>query len=477
MDMENKVRQIRELVEAKREKFARVSDEVWAVPELYFHETKSAAILIKALKEEGFEVQEGVDGIPTAFIGTWGSGKPVIGILGEFDALPSLSQEAGCWEHKEIVKGGPGHGCGHNALGAGAMAAAVAAKDYMEKNGLSGTIRYYGCPAEEAGWGKMFLARDGYFDDLDACYTWHPGVGNMVQGTSSLANMCAFFTFKGRTSHAAASPHLGRSALDACELMNVGCNYLREHILPDERIHYAYTDVGGSAPNVVQDHACVFYYVRSPRLYQVLDLYERVKDVARGAALMTGTQLEIVLNDGLCDYVPNDTLSKLLYESFCEAGGPKFSEEEKALAAEFAKTFDPAAVADKARTLAAHFGPEVAEKYKDQILVEDIFPYHASDMISSGSTDVGDVSYCAPTAQMNVSTWALCTTGHTWQVTAQSGSNIGRTGTVKAAEVLALASIKAMQNPELLEKAKEEWKKTTGGKYVCPVTDDVQPAL
>ena len=217
--------------------------------------------------------------------------------------------------------------------------------------------------------------------------------------------------------------------------------------------------------------------MRSPRLYQVLDLYERVKDVARGAALMTGTQLEIVLNDGLCDYVPNNTLSKLLYESFCEAGGPKFSEEEKALAAEFAKTFDPAAVADKARTLAAHFGPEVAEKYKDQILVEDIFPYHASDMISSGSTDVGDVSYCAPTAQMNVSTWALCTTGHTWQVTAQSGSDIGRTGTVKASEVLALASIKAMQNPELLGKAKEEWKKTTGGKYVCPVTDDVQPAL
>ena len=301
MDMENKVRQIRELVEAKREKFARVSDEVWAVPELYFHETKSAAILIKALKEEGFEVQEGVDGIPTAFIGTWGSGKPVIGILGEFDALPSLSQEAGCWEHKEIVKGGPGHGCGHNALGAGAMAAAVAAKDYMEKNGLSGTIRYYGCPAEEAGWGKMFLARDGYFDDLDACYTWHPGVGNMVQGTSSLANMCAFFTFKGRTSHAAASPHLGRSALDACELMNVGVNYLREHVIPEARIHYAYQDVGGAAPNVVQDHAQLKYFIRAPKITQVKEIGERVKDIARGAALMTGTEVDIYFSAGMCD--------------------------------------------------------------------------------------------------------------------------------------------------------------------------------
>ena len=474
MEMEN---EIKKLVDAKKEAFLHAGDLVWEYAEIGFKEFQSAKALTDVLKAEGFAVEEGVAGIPTAFVASWGEGKPIIGLLGEYDALPALKHAAGDpVESSEIVSEN-GHGCGHNLLGAGALGAAVAVKDYMQAHGLKGTIRYYGCPGEEFGSGKMFMARAGLFDDLDAAFTWHGGAYNAITADHSLANLCAYFKFKGRTSHAAGSPHLGRSALDACELMNVGCNYLREHILPDERIHYAYTDVGGSAPNVVQDHACVFYYVRSPRLYQVLDLYERVKDVARGAALMTGTQLEIVLNDGLCDYVPNDTLSKLLYESFCEAGGPKFSEEEKALAAEFAKTFDPAAVADKARTLAAHFGPEVAEKYKDQILVEDIFPYHASDMISSGSTDVGDVSYCAPTAQMNVSTWALCTTGHTWQVTAQSGSDIGRTGTVKAAEVLALASIKAMQNPELLEKAKEEWKKTTGGKYVCPVTDDVQPAL
>ena len=471
------VNEIKKLVDAKKEAFLHAGDLVWEYAEIGFKEFQSAKALTDVLKAEGFAVQEGVAGIPTAFVASWGEGKPIIGLLGEYDALPALKHAAGDpVESSEIVSEN-GHGCGHNLLGAGALGAAVAVKDYMQAHGLKGTIRYYGCPGEEFGSGKMFMARAGLFDDLDAAFTWHGGAYNAITADHSLANLCAYFKFKGCTSHAAGSPHLGRSALDACELMNVGCNYLREHILPDERIHYAYTDVGGSAPNVVQDHACVFYYVRSPRLYQVLDLYERVKDVARGAALMTGTQLEIVLNDGLCDYVPNDTLSKLLYESFCEAGGPKFSEEEKALAAEFAKTFDPAAVADKARTLAAHFSPEVAEKYKDQILVEDIFPYHASDMISSGSTDVGDVSYCAPTAQMNVSTWALCTTGHTWQVTAQSGSDIGRTGTVKAAEVLALASIKAMQNPELLEKAKEEWKKTTGGKYVCPVTDDVQPAL
>ena len=471
------VNEIKKLVDAKKEAFLHAGDLVWEYAEIGFKEFQSAKALTDVLKAEGFAVEEGVAGIPTAFVASWGEGKPIIGLLGEYDALPALKHAAGDpVESSEIVSEN-GHGCGHNLLGAGALGAAVAVKDYMQAHGLKGTIRYYGCPGEEFGSGKMFMARAGLFDDLDAAFTWHGGAYNAITADHSLANLCAYFKFKGRTSHAAGSPHLGRSALDACELMNVGCNYLREHILPDERIHYAYTDVGGSAPNVVQDHACVFYYVRSPRLYQVLDLYERVQDVARGAALMTGTQLEIVLNAGLCDYVPNDTLSKLLYESFCEVGGPKFSEEEKALAAEFAQTFDPAAVADKARTLAAHFGPEVAEKYKDQILVEDIFPYHASDMISSGSTDVGDVSYCAPTAQMNVSTWALCTTGHTWQVTAQSGSDIGRTGTVKAAEVLALASIKAMQNPELLEKAKEEWKKTTGGKYVCPVTDDVQPAL
>ena len=471
------VNEIKKLVDAKKEAFLHAGDLVWEYAEIGFKEFQSAKALTDVLKAEGFAVEEGVAGIPTAFVASWGEGKPIIGLLGEYDALPALNHAAGDpVESSEIVNEN-GHGCGHNLLGAGALGAAVAVKDYMQAHGLKGTIRYYGCPGEEFGSGKMFMARAGLFDDLDAAFTWHGGAYNAITADHSLANLCAYFKFKGRTSHAAGSPHLGRSALDACELMNVGCNYLREHILPDERIHYAYTDVGGSAPNVVQDHACVFYYVRSPRLYQVLDLYERVKDVARGAALMTGTQLEIVLNDGLCDYVPNNTLSKLLYESFCEAGGPKFSEEEKALAAEFAKPFDPAAVADKARTLAAHFGPEVAEKYKDQILVEDIFPYHTSDMISSGSTDVGDVSYCAPTAQMNVSTWALCTTGHTWQVTAQSGSDIGRTGTVKAAEVLALASIKAMQNPELLGKAKEEWKKTTGGKYVCPVTDDVQPAL
>ncbi len=471
------VTEIKQYVDEKKGLFLDAADKIWSYAEIGFKEFQSAEALISVLKAEGFTVEEGVAGIPTAFVASYGQGHPMIGLLGEYDALPALKHAASDAVPSEELTTENGHGCGHNLLGAGSLGAAIAVKDYMKAHNLPGTIKYFGCPGEEFGSGKMFMARDGLFNDLDAALTWHGGTYNSITTQNSQANLCLYFKFKGRTSHAAGSPHLGRSALDACELMNVGCNYLREHMLPDERIHYAYTDVGGTAPNVVQDHACVFYYVRSPKLSQVIELTERVKDVARGAALMTGTQLEIVLNDGLCEYIPNHVLSTLLYESFCEVGGPKFSPEEKALAAEFAKTFDPAVEEDKVRSMTTLFGSEVAEQYKGALLVEDILPYKPNTTVTGGSTDVGDVSYCTPTAQMNVSTWALCTTGHTWQVTAQSGSSIGHTGTVKAAEVLALTAIKAMQDPELLKKAKEEYVKVTGGHYICPVPDDVMPAL
>ena len=475
MEMQEKVHLIKEVVEAKREKFARVSDAVWAVPELYFKETQSAAILIQALKEEGFAVEEGVDGIPTAFIGTWGTGKPVIGILGEFDALPGLSQEAACPEHRELVPGGPGHGCGHNALGAGAMAAAVAAKDYMERTGLTGTIRYYGCPAEEAGWGKMFLARDGYFDDLDACYTWHPGVGNMVQSTSSLANMCAFFTFRGRTAHAAAAPHLGRSALDACELMNVGVNYLREHVIPEARIHYAYQDVGGSAPNVVQDHAQLKYFIRAPKITQVKEIGERVKDIARGAALMTGTELEIYFSAGMCDYVPNDALSYLLSEALEAVGGPSFDDADRALAKEFFDSYSASEIEASLKRLSYNYDDWA--DYRTIPLVEKVGLYKPSDAYGFGSTDVGDASYAAPTAQMNVATYANGTPGHSWQVTAQVGSTITHKALVTVAEAIGLAAILTIERPETVKAAREEYVKETGGKYICPVGMDAKPEL
>lgn len=473
MQMEQKVALIKELVEKKREKFREVSDAVWEVPELFFHEDKSAAILIKALKEEGFAVEEGVDGIPTAFIGSWGSGKPIIGILGEFDALPSLSQEAALNVHKEIESGGPGHGCGHNALGAAAMAAAAAAKDYMEKNGMSGTIRYYGCPAEEAGWGKMFLARDGFFNDLDACLTWHPGNSNTVQGTSSLANMCAFFRFKGKTAHAAAAPHLGRSALDACEIMSVGVNYLREHVIPEARMHYAYQDVGGPAPNVVQDHACVKYFLRAPKITQVKEIGERVKDIARGAALITGTEVEIEFTAGMCDYVPNDILSGILSDALMAVGGPKFDDADRALAQSFFKDLNPNEIEAAVKRLSYNY-PDW-EKYRNIALVEEVVPYQKSDAYGFGSTDVGDASYCAPTAQMSAATYANGTPGHSWQVTAQSRSSITHKANVTVAEAISLACILCIEQPEKLVAAREEYVKVTGGKYICPVGMDAKP--
>lgn len=475
MNWQTTADKIKELVDAKAEKFNKLSDDVWEVPELFFHEEKSAALLIEALKSEGFAVEEAIDGMPTAFIGTFGSGKPVIGILGEYDALPSLSQQAGVCEHIEIEKDGPGHGCGHNALGAAAMAAAVAAKDYMQENNLQGTLRYYGCPAEEAGWAKMFYARDGFFDDLDACFTWHPGASNCVANGSSLANMCAFFRFKGKTSHAAAAPHLGRSALDACEIMNVGVNYLREHVIPEARMHYAYQDVGGPAPNVVQDRACLKYFIRAPKITQVKEIGERVKDIARGAALITGTQVEIEFTAGMCDYVPNDTLSYMMADALELMGPPDFDEKDKALAQQFYDSYSDAEKEAALTRLAGSY-PDW-QKYKGIALVDGIAPYIPSSHYGFGSTDVGDASYAAPTAQLGMATYAMGTPGHSWQVTAQVKSSITHKANIAVAKTLALTTIMALQSPDTLKQARKEYVEKTGGSYICPVGMDAKPQL
>lgn len=471
------VKKIKELVDQKADKFVGVADQVWSTPELGFKETKSAAALIAALESEGFTVKTGLAGIPTAFEAVYGEGHPAIALLGEFDALPSLSQEAGNDVHTPICDGGNGHGCGHNLLGAGALAAAVAAKDYMQQNNIKGSVHYFGCPGEEFGCGKMFMARAGAFDGIDAAFTWHPGNLNNVWGISSLANNSIYYHFKGRTSHAAASPHLGRSALDACELMSVGCNYLREHIIPEARLHYAYRDVGGSAPNVVQDHACVNYFIRAPKIKEVLELIERVNDVARGAALMTGTQLEIQIAAGLCDYQPNDVMSQLLADCLKQTGAPEFDEADYALASKFMDDYNEAEIESSVASIKGVATAEEFEKIKKSPLTEFILPYVRTNYAMPGSTDVGDVSYCTPTAQLATTCWANGTPGHTWQVVAQGGSSIGHKGMIAAAKALALATISAMEQPELLEKAHEEFVKATGGKYVCPVPPETVPLL
>lgn len=466
------------LVDAKADRFVQLNDSIWSTPELDFKETKSAAALIGALKAEGFQVEEGLAGIPTAFVGSWGSGKPVIGILGEFDALPGLSQKAGCPVKEPVEEGGNGHGCGHCALGSGSLAAAVAVKDYLQETGKAGTIRYYGCPGEEHGCGKMFMTRDGVFADLDAALTWHPGDSNSVWGISTLANRHIHFHFKGKTAHAAAAPQMGRSALDACELMNVGVNYLREHVIPEARIHYAYLDVGGDAPNVVQGTATTYYMIRAPKIKQVLELCDRVLDVARGAALMTGTEMTYEIKQGLCDYIPNRALSELAAECFSQVGAPEFDEADFALAKEFRATLSERERSAPPLAIAQLLGAPRAMEIAENGLCDVVLPYaHMPQMAMPGSTDVGDVSYAVPTAQLGSACAAIGTGAHTWQMTAQVGSAIGHKGLLTAGKALALTAVRLFEDPAVIDRAKQEHKLNVPDGYLCPVPDDVKPSL
>lgn len=472
----NKKEFVLKAVAAKQDIFTAVNDEIWGYAEAGMKEYKSAEYMEKVMREQGFEVESGVSGIPTAFVASYGSGKPVIAFLGEYDALPGLSQEGGCPVQKELEAGAYGHGCGHNTLGAAAMAATTAVKAYMEENKCSGTVRFYGCPGEEYGSAKAFMARDGRFDDVDACFTWHPGSINNVWLGSSLANISVFFSFKGKTSHAASTPHLGRSALDACELMSMGVNYLREHVIPEARMHYAYVDVGGIAPNVVQDHAKVHYFIRAPRVSQMMDIYARVIDVARGAALMSGTEMEVHIHEGLSDYVPNVELTTVMYKALEEIGAPKFDDKDRAFAAEISKSFSKDQLDNfKATYKAADNLQALIEKGEKLCTV--IMPFTKESSPTGGSTDVGDASYCAPTAQITIATEAMATPGHTWQVTSQSKSSLAHKGMVTAAETMALAALYAMDDEEMLKRAKAELLKSNSGGYVCPMPKEIMPTL
>lgn len=472
----NDARQIAALVEENGEAAIALAKDVWRFAELNWRETQSAGALAGALAREGFSLERAPCGMETAFVASWGTDGPVIAFLGEYDALPGLSQQAGAAAACPVREGAPGHGCGHNLLGAGSFAAAAALKEYCVRTGLRASVRYFGCPAEEDGGGKVFLARAGYFDGVDAVFAWHPACASYVSGQGSLAVMGVLYRFSGCTAHAAAAPFTGRSALDAAELMNVGCNYLREHIIPEARLHYAYRDTGGSAPNVVPAHACVHYYIRAPRVAQMLEIKRRVDDVARGAALMTGTELSIQEVDGFSDFVPNRVLSELLCGCMQELGAPAWSEREQALAARFAETLPPGeAAANLSGVLAATGLP--ASHYAGKVLDDGVAPlWYEPRVAEPGSTDVGDVSYCAPTAQCDYATQALGTGGHTWQMTAQSGSEIGFRGMLGAAKALALAGARAAADPALLARAKEEHRQSCPNGYQCPMPAGARPA-
>lgn len=474
--IENNGKTIENLVEEKKDKWISLSDKIWNIAEIRYDEYRSAELIYKALESEGFTVEKDLAGIPTAFVGSFGSGSPVVAILGEYDALSGLSQKGGVTCAEPIETGGNGHGCGHNLLGTASLAAAVALKDMMIKEGLQGTIRYYGCPAEEGGSGKTFMARSGCFNDVDFALTWHPWTTNTILPGNSLANCQVYYKFKGKSAHAAVQPHLGRSALDAVELMNVGVNYLREHIISDARVHYAITNTGGFSPNVVQAEAEVLYLIRAPKTNQVQEIYKRVCDIARGAALMTGTEVEIVFDKACSNLVPNVTLNAKMAEVLEGIGVPTYSEQE----IQFAKELQATLSKEDIMNDIGKFPKEVAEKVKDTPIFDVIYPY--SDAIADeplgGSTDVGDVSWIVPTAQVGTACWVLGTPAHTWQVVTIGSTSIAHKGMLLAGKVLAGTAFEVMQNPELLEKAKLELKERLGDDaYQNPIPLEVLPRV
>lgn len=465
-------------VDDKKDLILELSDRIYDFAETGFHEFKSAELFEDMLKQQGFTVEAGIDGMPTAFKATYGSGHPVIAFLAEYDALPELSQKGGSVKRERAEGDNPdGHGCGHNLLGAGTFAAALGAKAYLEETGKKGTIVLFGCPSEEKGNSKTLMARDGIFDGVDVAFTWHPADVNAVVTSSTLANVSVFFRFKGVTSHAAAAPDQGRSALDAAELMSVGVNYLREHIISDARVHYAYRDVGGIAPNVVQGHSCVHYFVRAPKSWQVQDILKRVIDVAEGAAKMTGTEMSYELYAGLSDFIPNHVVSEVLQESLEELGAPDFDKSDLELAHEFFyNSYSEDEIEAFKAGIRKNFGPE-ADKYIAEPLHTGIAPLRWDRPIQFGSSDVGDASYVMPTAWLSTATATLCTPGHTWQMCAHGNTGIGHKAMLRAGEVLALAAARFIDEPELAEKAKAELKEETGGKYECPIPDEIGPRL
>ncbi|MFV0385904.1 M20 family metallopeptidase [Paracoccus sp. (in: a-proteobacteria)] len=464
--------EIDDLVQTLRPEYERLSDAVWGTPETCYGERKSAAAHAGQLRAAGFRVSEGVAGIPTALIGeAGGEDGPLIAFLGEYDALPGLSQKEGMNTHDPLEAQGNGHGCGHNLLGAAAMLAAASVKRWLEENDLPGRVRYYGCPAEEGGGAKAFMVREGLFDDVDIAISWHPENFCEVLKANSLANTRVDFLFHGRSSHAAMAPHLGRSALDAVELTSVGCNYLREHIPPDCRLHYAVLDSGGIAPNVVQNFARVRYSVRASDNAAMRDLYARVCDVARGAALMTGTTLEIRPISAVSNLLANTPLETAMWEELESLGPPDFNDDDIAFATRMRESISEEDITYTHR----RFG---LEPDPDRALCDFVVPRDAPRMKMFGSTDLGDVSWVVPLVQMQGATCAIGTPFHSWQLVAQGKSDMAKKGMVHAATVMARTAIRALRDPALINAAKADLRHRVGADgYVSPLPEGIDPPI
>ncbi len=441
-------------LENKTSFYSTIAMEIWEYAEMGFLEENSAGLLQKTLKDEGFTIKSGVAGIPTAFVAEYGSGSPVIAILGEYDALPGLSQMA--VPEKTTAGKAAGHGCGHHLFGTASTAAAIATKNWMKSKNIKGTIRFYGCPAEEGGSGKVYMVREGLFNDVDVALHWHPGATNGADVGASLANKSAKFRFYGISAHAAAAPDKGRSALDGVEAMNVMVNMMREHIPERARIHYVITD-GGKAPNVVPDYAEVYYYARHNNRDVVMDIFDRIVDAAEGAAKGTGTTMEFEVLGGVHELLPNQVLQEQMYQNLVRVGGYNYTDDEKVFADKIALTL----------------GLESANLNT----ISTIQPYQAEGK-AFGSTDVGDVSFAVPTVGMRAATWVPGTPAHSWQAVAAGGTSIGEKGMMIAAKTLALTAVDLFQNEDLLKQAKAEFLERRGDNFIyTPLLGDRPPAL
>lgn len=455
--------------------FIEMADTIWGHPEIRWEEFKSSKLQADYMEEVGFDVTWDVGGITTAFMAEWKNGTdaeletaPKIGFLGEYDALPGLSQKSQTTP-EAVEPHGHGHGCGHNLLGTGGLAAAMGVKQWMGETGTAGTIRYFGCPAEEGGGGKVFMARDGVFDDLDAAFNFHPGNVNMAMKGSAIGVNRYRFRFHGRTAHAGASPHLGRSALDAVELMNVGVNYLREHVKDNVRLHYQITN-GGGAPNVVPDFAEVFYYIRAHMPEEVREVAQRVIKVAKGAAMMTETEAEIVFDSASTCVLSNHALSDLQHEVMQKLGPIEFTEHEMVYAAE---------INDKNPPGMREFLKErmkLTDEEAEMPLLGQVREANDAGDVMTGSTDVGDVSWITPISMLVTTCWPTNVSAHTWGVVATGKTGIGHKGMMYAAQVMAGSAVELFQDPARLAAVRAEFEGQIAKRpYVNPLPDDCFP--
>ena len=433
-----------------------ISDAIWDLAELPYGEFESSKMLCDVLEKQGFSVTRGVADIPTAFTATYGTEGPSLGVLAEYDALSGFSQVGELGDKKSIPGKDSAHGCGHNLFAAGSLAAVLAVQAYIKETG-HGRITLFGCPAEEGGAGKVFMVRDGVFAGTDAVVSWHPEKMYMVRTRPALANVCVNYTFEGTAAHAGGNPEKGRSALDALELMNIGCNFLREHMDLTSRVHYAILDAGGTAPNMVQSHAVVQYLIRAVDAEAVRELHQRVERIAQGAAMMTDTTVKSRLLKGYSNLITIPTLQATANEAMHDIPLPVPTEADLAYAAQLQSTMK---LSEKEKAM-----PPFALSVLDP----------APPVAHGGSTDTADVSWNCPTVQMHIGNWVVGTPGHSWQSASQSRGDYAKRSMLYAGKAVAATIMRLLDDPTLIEKAKAEFEAKTLGGYICPIPADVKP--